>query len=700
MEDADPSNFDNSTFLLITNETPVANNPGFNFFGILVPHYIDCESGPTYDLTFLDDSIIGNQEGSFIVSYFENEQDANNNVNAIANPENYDLQSNVNTLFTTNLVARIQFADGSSCFDTTSFTFSTYQSNNNDFDSTDITKCANEDGTAVFDLTETLVVNNNNLDIANRNYDVFDEEGNQIGNNIFNEENYPTNTFEELSIEIRNIIRLNPNITGFCVNIEAFTIQAFENPQVEVVQDIIACSANDEETTFNLTLNDDLVIGNQEGSYNITYHFTLPEANAGINSVTDAGFDPTVFNLDNFQQFMFVRIENALDPSCFSVDFFTLQDSNNIIANEPQDTDFCTLPGETSLTINLTDYDDEVNATPNLNEFVVNYFIDDELIQDPTSFLVTDQITSITAILSDANFGDCFDEVNFDLTLNTSPEIDNLNNLEICANSGFDTSFDLTVNTAEALGSQNANDFSVAYFNSLQDAENNTNSLQNQGFDISNYITNAAVETIFIRLQNINSDNCFVIDAFDLQTFPVEVNPITPIEECINAETQLATFDLTEFEAALFGENQDATTHSILFLDENASEIANPENYTIASSQTISVEISNLENLSCFETTSINLIALAEDNPDCTLGTNLEAAFKFKTYPNPVSSQLNIESNEPISKIEVFTVNAKKVMTKSGNQIKDVNFSNFPLGIYLLKLEVGNRSQMTKIIKK
>ena len=39
-------------------------------------------------------------------------------------------------------------------------------------------------------------------------------------------------------------------------------------------------------------------------------------------------------------------------------------------------------------------------------------------------------------------------------------------------------------------------------------------------------------------------------------------------------------------------------------------------------------------------------------------------------------------------------------MTKSGNQIKDVDFSNFPSGIYLLKLEVGNRSQMTKIIKK
>ena len=607
VENADETNFDNSTFLLITNETPVANSPGFNFFGIPVPHYIDCESGSTYDLTFLDDSIIGDQEGDFIVTYFENEQDANNNVNAISNPENYDLQSNVNTVFTTDLVARIQFDDDSSCFNTTSFTFSTYQSNNNDFDSMDITKCANDDGTAVFDLTETFVVNNNNLDISNRNYDVYDEDGNQIGSSIFNEENYPTNTFEELSIEIRNVIRLNPNITGFCVNIEAFTIQAFENPQVENVQDIVACSQDDEEIVFDITQNDALAIGNQTGNYTISYHFTLPEANAGINSVVDAGFDPTEFTLDNFQQFLFLRIENADEPSCFSVDFFTLQDAGNLTALAPENTDFCSLVDEDTLSIDLTDFDDDIKGNQMSDALVVAYFEDDTLIDDPTDFLLQNELTTITAVLSLSDEENCSDEVEFDVFLFQSPEIQNLNDLEACSDFDFTSTFDLTENITEAIGTQDETEIEVSFFTSLADAENNDNSLTEQEIDTTEYPVFAETETIFIRLQNQDSADCFVVGFFELLSFPTEINEVADLVQCTEEGVTPAIFDLTQIESDFFPDEAEASDFSIAYFDENEAQITDVEAYEITTAETILVEITNLNNLECMASTNFNL---------------------------------------------------------------------------------------------
>ena len=55
VENADTSNFGTSTFLLFSNESPQAFNPGnAGFFGN-APHYKDCSSGPTFDLTTLDD---------------------------------------------------------------------------------------------------------------------------------------------------------------------------------------------------------------------------------------------------------------------------------------------------------------------------------------------------------------------------------------------------------------------------------------------------------------------------------------------------------------------------------------------------------------------------------------------------------------------------------------------------------------------
>ncbi|GGE29336.1 T9SS type A sorting domain-containing protein [Psychroflexus planctonicus] len=902
VEDADETNFDNSTFLLISNQQPIANEPlNANTNTFFQPDVffigIDDIENNIYDLTEINSKIIQSQSGSFSIQYFENINDANNNVNPIQNPENFFIDPDDGPQHIINMSARIEFANSDTCFDTVNFDIYVFNPQEDEFNTNDFSVCANPNGTTSVNIEEQVLVDISEITFqVGVNFAIVDEDGTSIA--IFENE---IEGLEPVNIGISyrlvypgvTIIDLSDGSIGINQNsLNQLTIFPIASPVIEDIENITSCSSGDEEITFDLTQNDALALGSQTGNFDISYHFTLPEANSGTNSVTDLGFDPTALSLDNFQQFMFLRIENADNPECFAVEFFTLVDAGNITANAPENTEFCSISGETNTIVDLTTLDAQIKGDQTSSNFIIEYFENDTFIDEPSNYSLDNETTTITAVLSLSNVDDCSDEVEFDITLKQTPEIQNLNDLEACSDFDLNTTFNLTENTSEAIGTQDPNEVEVAYFTSLQDAEDNVNSLESQGIDLLNYTassenetifirlqgsdsadcfvvdsfeltsfpveinqvdnlvnctesgetsaffdlsqveaellpttanstdftiayfdendveisnpenyqatsneiitievanvnnptcvettsfsllievtpeiqnlndleacsdfdlnatfnltenTSVALgtqdsnevevayftslqdaednvnslesqgtdllnytasslnETIFIRLQNTNSANCFVVDSFELTSFPVEINEVDEIEECIDAESQTASFNLTDLETTLFGSNQNSTTHAIAFFDENGNEITSSNDFSITSSQSISAQISNLLNPTCFETTSINLIALAEDDPDCTLSINEEAAFEFKTYPNPVTSQLIIESNEPISKIEVFDIKGKKLTTRKGTQIEHVDFSNFPTGVYLLKLEVGNRSQMAKIIKK
>ncbi len=70
-------------------------------------------------------------------------------------------------------------------------------------------------------------------------------------------------------------------------------------------------------------------------------------------------------------------------------------------------------------------------------------------------------------------------------------------------------------------------------------------------------------------------------------------------------------------------------------------------------------------------------------------------------YPNPASNILNIKSSKinKFSRIEIFSMSGKKIKPVSGD-IKEINISNLPHGVYFVKFYTENEVFSKRFIKK
>lgn len=73
----------------------------------------------------------------------------------------------------------------------------------------------------------------------------------------------------------------------------------------------------------------------------------------------------------------------------------------------------------------------------------------------------------------------------------------------------------------------------------------------------------------------------------------------------------------------------------------------------------------------------------------------------IEIYPNPVSEILNIELNENINDIEIYSLSGKLVLKKNKiNSSKDeINISKIDTGIYYVKIRIREKEIIKRIIK-
>jgi hypothetical protein len=77
-----------------------------------------------------------------------------------------------------------------------------------------------------------------------------------------------------------------------------------------------------------------------------------------------------------------------------------------------------------------------------------------------------------------------------------------------------------------------------------------------------------------------------------------------------------------------------------------------------------------------------------------------EAAYgKLILYPNPVSSELNIDSDKAIQKVEVYNLAGSLLNVQNGNNTS-IDMSNLANGSYLVKVHTENSVTSKIIIKK
>lgn len=95
-------------------------------------------------------------------------------------------------------------------------------------------------------------------------------------------------------------------------------------------------------------------------------------------------------------------------------------------------------------------------------------------------------------------------------------------------------------------------------------------------------------------------------------------------------------------------------------------------------------------------TTPIDGLAIYQNHPLSKPDLSKNA---IKIYPNPSKSVIYISSQEnTIDKAIIYSAIGKRVLTKIRN-ISEIDISNFPSGIYLLRLETKQGSTTHKIIK-
>jgi hypothetical protein len=83
-----------------------------------------------------------------------------------------------------------------------------------------------------------------------------------------------------------------------------------------------------------------------------------------------------------------------------------------------------------------------------------------------------------------------------------------------------------------------------------------------------------------------------------------------------------------------------------------------------------------------------------------TLSTSVDVIDLVTLYPNPTSDFVRISAGESIDFVRVFDVTGRVVKESSPNKSDfSLNVSNLSKGIYLVKLNAGNKETTTKLIK-
>ncbi|EDP71899.1 CHU large protein; uncharacterized [Flavobacteriales bacterium ALC-1] len=183
----------------------------------------------------------------------------------------------------------------------------------------------------------------------------------------------------------------------------------------------------------------------------------------------------------------------------------------------------------------------------------------------------------------------------------------NITACDVNANDGI-TPFDFTSINSEVLLNQNPADYSVRYFESLDEANNSENEITFPYNNISN------PQTIYVRVENNGNPNCFDVTDFELQVFNTpQIVQINNQEFCDNDNDStdgIATIDLAELVPNIVGAQQN-TKVSFHRSQEDADNKSNvlPLSYTntTAFNETIFIRIENAINTTCYSTQSFDL---------------------------------------------------------------------------------------------
>ena len=264
-----------------------------------------------------------------------------------------------------------------------------------------------------------------------------------------------------------------------------------------------------------------------------------------------------------------------------------------------------------------------------------------------------------------AQNGDCKATTNFTIDVFDTPRpATAITPLTSCDNTSFGTStdgkvrFDLTQRANAILNGQSASQFTISYF-------------QDAGFMIpiatpNNYVNTNSSETIYVKVVNIDNNNCVANTSFTIEVFSLPtITSVVTLKQCDDNIDGFSAFNLTEANSLIssnFANETFSYFETATDAQNNVNPILNPTTYTnqVVSNDVVFVRISNMNG--CFRVAQLNLNVSTTQIPlsfsrsftvcdDAILGTNTDgiSSFDFST----VTSQ--IQAIFPVGQLLVIT---------------------------------------------
>ncbi|MCB4809169.1 T9SS type B sorting domain-containing protein [Tamlana sp. 62-3] len=314
---------------------------------------------------------------------------------------------------------------------------------------------------------------------------------------------------------------------SLCFVVEELGINIISTPDITpVTAPLVACDTDyDGETIFDLTTADYEILDRLQDNLIINYFENFEDINPddGLDNSQEIT-DPTAFS--SVAKTVYIKVANEV-TGCYSINTVELlvnlpPATNNITTVEICDNETNTY--DLSLVNNML-----VNDTTAVTISYHDTFDDAENNQNPinNTYNYTANSHDIFYRITNPETG-CHISIPITLQINENP-IPNAPNDLIACDDDFDGLFvfDLTSQNASILNGLNASEYTISYYNNLDDANNATNALSNNYEAFNN-------EIIYARLEN-NQTNCFGTTQFSTYIDPLPQVAIEDIEPlCVN----------------------------------------------------------------------------------------------------------------------------------------------------------------------
>ncbi len=492
-----------------------------------------------FTLTDADEDVVnGNPSGNLVVSYHETLADAQNGVNPLSSP-----YANVDPFLQTIYVRLVDIATG--CYSTTTLLL-IVQDSPLIGDPQPLVVCDDDgDGFTLFDLTQVEPEVLGSLNPADYTFAYFEDVGLSIP--IVNTTAYP-NLSNPQTIYI-----VVEDISNGCQGETTLELQVNLPPVLTAPTPLELCDVNnpgDEMEAFDLESKTfEITGGNPE--IIITYHETQGDADAGTNALSSP-----YINLVPQPQTIYIRGEGAT-TGCIVSQGFTLDLVVNPVPSPvtPTPLEVCDLDNDGFALFDLVSKDVEIAG----GELVVITYHETLADADAGIFALASPYQNIVSgsqtVYARATYAPinpppfntgCYRVVELDLIAVPTPVVPLiLDPLVICDPEGDGVEiFDLTLQDAVVLGSQNPGEHTITYHEALSDAQAGTPFIGTP----TAYQNLSNPQTIWVRLEN-NTSGCFAITSFELQAPEgpgvTQPTPLSVCDDVGSANDGFTIFDLT-----------------------------------------------------------------------------------------------------------------------------------------------------------